>query len=43
MTYSVLGFDVGVHYHDTDIDERDCFGCTFLYDTRVVVTIGRAL
>ncbi|MEE9425524.1 MAG: hypothetical protein V3V18_11185 [Methylococcales bacterium] len=43
MTYSVLGFDVGVHYHDTDIDERDCFGGTSLCDTRVVATIGRAL
>ena len=43
VTYTVLGFDVGAHYHDTDIDGSDCFGGTSLCDTRVIVTVGRAL
>ncbi len=43
MTYTVLGFDLGVHYHDTELNDNECFGGTSLCDARVVATVGRAL
>ncbi len=43
ITYTVLGFDVGVHYHDTELSENECFSGRSICDTRVVATVSRAL
>jgi uncharacterized protein (TIGR02001 family) len=43
MTYTVLGFDLGVHYHDTEISGNACFSGRSICDARVVATFGRAL
>jgi uncharacterized protein (TIGR02001 family) len=38
----VLGFNVRVEYHDTDLSTTDCFGGTDLCDAQGVVTVSRS-